>query len=152
MHMEMDTTDSLAHSRSGISGMPTHQKTILLVEDEAEIADILGRALVDAGFHTLVARDGEEGLRLALTEKPDFILLDVVLPKIDGITVLKKIRTDPRGTQIPVVLLSNYGFQETADHSFALGASDYWLKVDLEPRAVVAQIKEYLKIGGPWSK
>lgn len=121
-------------------------KKILLVEDEAEIADILKRALTDGGFDVVIGHDGEEGLKLAHTEKPDFILLDVVMPKLDGVAVLQKLREDQASKDIPVVLLSNFGFQEIADRAFGLGAFDYWLKVDLEPKAVVAKIKEYLKI------
>jgi DNA-binding response OmpR family regulator len=116
------------------------------VEDELEIADILRRALTDAGFTVDHAKDGEEGVTMALSGKPDFILLDVVMPKMDGVAVLKRLRSDQAGKDIPVVLLSNFGFQEIADRAFGLGAFDYWLKVDLEPKAVVAKIKEYLKI------
>jgi two-component system chemotaxis response regulator CheY len=81
--------------------------TILIVEDELPLRKILKDELIAAGFNVLEAKDGVEGLDVALKNHPDLILVDILMPKMDGITMLKQLREDPLGKKIQVMILSN---------------------------------------------
>ncbi len=84
-------------------------KKILIVEDEAPLRAILKDNLLYEGFAVIEARDGKEGLSLAKKEKPDLILLDILMPKMDGITMMEKLRKERWGRNIPIILLTNLG-------------------------------------------
>lgn len=120
------------------------QQKILLVEDENILASTLNSNLISAGFSTIVAKDGEEGLALALSEKPDLILLDIVLPKMDGITLLKKLREDAWGKSVPVIVLSNLGAVGSVAESVVSGVQDYLVKVDWKIEDVIKRVRERL--------
>jgi len=83
------------------------KKRILIVEDEKPLLRVLTDELVAHGFDVIAALDGEEGLALALKEHPDLVLLDIILPKMDGMTMLKRLREDVWGKTVPVILLTN---------------------------------------------
>ena len=82
------------------------KKRILVVEDEASVIKILTRRLEASGYEVLAAFDGAEGLDKALSEKPDLIVSDIMMPKMDGYTFIKKLRADPSGLHIPVIILT----------------------------------------------
>lgn len=82
-------------------------RTILIIEDEVPLGDLLADAMHQNGLLTIQAVDGEDGLKKALQGHPDLILLNILLPKLDGMTVLKKLREDSRGVGIPVIILTN---------------------------------------------
>src|SRR5258708_4231538 len=84
----------------------TH-KVVLLVEDEEPMLDALTNALTGSGFTIVKARNGEEGLKKTLEEKPDLLVLDILLPKMDGLTLMKKVREDTWGKHVPIILLTN---------------------------------------------
>lgn len=115
-------------------------RSILIVEDEKEIRDLLVHYLRKEGFQPLVAPDGETGLAMARSEKPDLILLDILLPKMDGLEVLRKIRTDREISRIPVAMLTAKGDETDRIVGLELGADDYIPK-PFSPREVVARIK-----------
>lgn len=119
---------------------------ILLVEDDFFLADIYQTKLSVENYDVLVAQDGQEGLDMALAQHPDLILLDIMLPKMDGLEVLKKLKADPRGKDIPVILLSNLGQEFVVKGGMNLGAVDYLLKSDLTPREVIGKIQKYLPL------
>ena len=101
---------------------------ILIVEDEAEMLTTLVDNLVAAGFgHILKARDGEEGLTIALKEKPDLILLDIVMPRMDGMTMLSKLRQDPQGKDSKVILLTNLTADNPITGQVTLNEPSYYL-------------------------
>jgi len=101
---------------------------ILVVEDEAAMLKTLTDNLVQAGFgHLLHAKNGEEGLTIALKEKPDLILLDIVMPIMDGITMLKKLREDPRGKDIKVIILTNLSADNKITNSVIANEPSYYL-------------------------
>jgi len=88
--------------------MPNDQKKrVLVVEDEAVMADLLQSMLEDAGFFVLRAASGSDALSVALTQKPDMILLDILIPGIDGLAVLQKLRENEWGKHVPVIMLTN---------------------------------------------
>lgn len=86
------------------------KNTILIVEDEISLRNALRDKFIQKGFIVLEAKDGEEGLPIALKEQPDLILLDIIMPKMDGMTLLKKLRPENKWSKnVPVILLSNLG-------------------------------------------
>ena len=114
--------------------------SILIVEDDREIRDLLVHYLRKEGFRPVTARDGEEGLAMARSEKPDLVLLDILLPKMDGLELLRKIRADREIARTPVAMLTAKGDETDRIVGLELGADDYIPK-PFSPREVVARIK-----------
>ena len=121
-------------------------KKILLVEDEEMLANMYQVKFQNDGFHLIKAANGEEGLALADKEKPDMILLDVIMPKMDGFTVLKRLKENPNTKNIPVLLLTNLGQDEDIKKGNELGAVGYLVKANITPSEVVAKVKETMKL------
>lgn len=119
-------------------------RSILIVEDEKEIRDLLAHYLRKEGFQPLVACDGEEGMAKARAEKPDLILLDILLPKMDGLELLRKIRADRGIAHTPVAMLTAKGDETDRIVGLELGADDYIPK-PFSPREVVARIKAIIR-------
>ncbi len=117
---------------------------VLIVEDEESLSQMYAIKFEKEGFDVETALDGEVALEKALTVKPDFILLDVILPKIDGFSVLEKIREDSKLDKVPVVMLTNLGQTEDHEKGEKLGADDYLVKANCTPMEVVAKVKEVL--------
>lgn len=122
---------------------------LLLVEDEKILANTLEEKLVSEGFTVLKAYDGEEGLKMALENHPNLILLDLLMPKVDGITMLKGLRKDSWGARAAVIILTNLEssdkISETLDVSFG-NVFEYMLKTNWSLEDIVARIKERLQI------
>ena len=117
---------------------------ILVIEDEADIADLIALHLERAGFATLIARDGISGLALAKNEGPALILLDLMLPGMDGVRVFKELRRDPRTLATPVIMLTARAQTEDRVAGLELGADDYVTK-PFSPRELVLRIKSVLR-------
>ena len=115
-------------------------RSVLIVEDEKEIRDLLAHYLRKEGFLPLLAQDGEEGLTKARSAKPDLILLDILLPKMDGLEILKIIRADREISRTPIAMLTAKGDETDRIVGLELGADDYIPK-PFSPREVVARIK-----------
>ena len=123
-------------------------RSILIVEDEKEIRDLLVHYLRREGFSPTVAPDGETGWEKARTEEPELILLDILLPGMDGLDLLRKIRTDPATSRTPVVMLTAKGDETDRIIGLELGADDYIPK-PFSPREVVARIKAVIRRSAP---
>lgn len=121
-------------------------KKLLIIEDDIVLQKALGDYLVTEGFEIKCAQDGEVGIEMALTEKPDLILLDIVLPKKDGYAVLQEVRADAGTRHIPIVLLTNLGSISDVEKALELGATTYLVKADYKLEEVTAKIKEILNI------
>lgn len=121
-------------------------KKVLIVDDDAFLGGIYATKLEIEGFAVVSARDGEEGLRAALKEMPDLILLDVLMPKLDGFEVLKRLKSDPTTKAIPVIMLTNLGQKEDVEKGLAEGAEDYLIKAHFVPSEAVVKIKKVLKM------
>lgn len=121
---------------------PAFRKTILIVEDEASILRLLADQSREAGFAVLTAADGMEGLNTALTAHPDIILLDILMPKMDGLTMLKKLRADPYGKTVPVIILTNMSYTDSISRALEGGVYDYLMKSDWSLEAVLNKVKE----------
>jgi len=117
-------------------------KTILIVEDDTILRDLISQKLRKENDYEIVeAVDGEEGLKKAREVKPDIILLDLILPGIDGFGVLEQIKKDPEIAKIPVVILSNLGQKEEIEKGMSLGATDFLIKAHFTLSEIVKKIK-----------
>lgn len=121
-------------------------KKILVVEDEATLQRSLVEFLTEENFSVISASDGEKGLELAKAEKPDLVILDIILPKMDGYEVLSGIKKDEKTKNIPVILLTNLESAEDIQKAFERGATTYLVKSDYKLEDVAKKIKETLKI------
>lgn len=121
-------------------------KKILIVEDEATLQKAMTEFLAEEGFEVFSALDGEKGIELAKKEKPDLVLLDIILPKKDGYEVLTELKNDESTKNIPVILLTNLESAEDVDRAFEKGASTYLVKSNYKLEEVVKKIKETLKM------
>ena len=120
-------------------------KKILLVEDDPFLTDIYSSKFKEAGFSIEVVGDGEATLRKIEEKKPDLIMLDLVLPHVDGWEILKKIKEDTKFNKIPVVVFSNLGQRGDIEKGMAMGAVKYLIKAQYTPSEVVSEIKKILK-------
>ena len=125
--------------------MPTAplNKKILIVEDEAPLRNAVSDILTFEGFDVFRAKNGQEGLDLALAEHPDLILLDLMMPVMDGLTMLEKLRQDPEyGKDAQVILLTNINDPEKVAQATEAGSYDFLVKSDWNIEDVVKEIKQ----------
>lgn len=124
---------------------------ILIVEDDTLLMEMYAQKFKKDGYEVVKAVDGEEGLRVARQEKPGLILLDIMMPKINGLQVLQAIKEDPdeQIKNIPVVLLTNLARgMSDVNRGLELGAATYLIKGKVKPAGVVAKVKEILEATG----
>jgi len=119
-------------------------KTILFIEDESTLQKAFGDILTQDKYKMVSALNGEIGLRLAKSEKPDLILLDLVLPNMHGFEVLKKLKQDPETKQIPVIILTNLEKMEDVEQAIKLGAKTYLVKTKYRIEEIMEKIKKVL--------
>jgi len=119
---------------------------ILIIEDEPNLLEMYRIYLEKADYHPITASDGKTGLELAQKEKPDLIILDILLPEINGWMLLKRFKSDPRLKKIPVLIFSNLGQPEEIKKGLQLGGDDYLLKTDLTPKELLEKIKKMLSL------
>jgi len=121
-----------------------YMKKILFIEDEYTLQKTFGEILKPEGYEVIPALDGEMGLRLAKNKKPDLILLDLILPKVNGFEVLKKLKAEVETKDIPVIVLTNLEGIGDIDKAIELGATTYLIKADYSLEEVVEKIKKAL--------
>ena len=119
-------------------------KKILFIEDEPTLQKTVGEVLSQEGFKIFEALDGEEGLMMAKSEKPDLILLDLILPKKNGFEVLQELKADEETANLKVIVLTNLESSQDVERALALGATNYLVKANYDLEEVVAKIKELL--------
>ena len=124
--------------------MPKGKTKILLVEDDSFLLGMYATKFELEGFQVILAEDGEKAVRLAKEELPDIILLDIILPKLDGFEVLKLLKGEPATSPIPVILLTNLSQREEIEKGLKMGARDYLIKAHFMPSEVVEKIKKVL--------
>lgn len=120
-------------------------KKVLLIEDELFISDLYKHILNEAGIRVETAQDGQEGLQKAKEDGVGLILLDIMLPRLNGIDVLKKLKSDAATSSIPVVLLTNLGQTSVVKIAYDLGAQGYLLKVSTRPQDLVQCVRDFLQ-------
>ncbi len=119
-------------------------KKILFIEDEPNLQNTMEKILIQEGFEILGALDGEKGLELIKKEKPDLVLLDLILPKKDGFEVLKEMKENEELKDIPVIVLTNLEGMGDVEKALNLGATTYLIKANYELGDVVKRIKQIL--------
>lgn len=121
--------------------------SIFVVEDDKFLRELLVRKLEISGFDVSFAIDGEEALRKLKEKVPQLILLDLVLPGIDGFEVLSHIRKNPKTSSVPVIILSNLGQQDEVEKGIRLGADDYLIKAHFTPDEIVEKSRRIVLKG-----
>ncbi|MFH1509813.1 MAG: response regulator [Candidatus Nealsonbacteria bacterium] len=119
-------------------------KKILIIEDESALQKTLGDFLEEKGYEVISALDGELGLALAKEKIPDLILLDLILPKINGFDVLKELKEDEKTKSIPVIVLTNLEGIGDVEKVIGLGATTYLVKTEYKLEEVLSKIKQTL--------
>ena len=117
------------------------EETILIIEDDKFLRELICRKLINEHFKTEEAIDGEEGLKKLQEIKPDLILLDLILPGLDGFEVLGRIKDNPSISSIPVLILSNLGQKDEIEKGLKLGATDFLIKAHFTPEEIIGKIK-----------
>lgn len=115
-------------------------KKVLIVEDEVSLMKAILEKFKDEPFLTFSAKDGIEGLEVALKEHPDLILLDIIMPKLDGIGMLKKLREDDWGKNVKVIMLTNLSDNEKLAEAKKLGADNFFIKADWKIEDVLKNV------------
>jgi DNA-binding response OmpR family regulator len=129
--------------------MNPQRKKILLVEDEAFIRDLYQRQLTKEGYEVAVAADGQEGINQLKNQIFDLLLLDIMLPGMNGLQVLREFKTQNPNSRMITILLTNLGQEEVIKEGFELGAQAYLIKASYTPEQVVAEVKTALSGGQP---
>ncbi|MFA6981415.1 MAG: response regulator [Patescibacteria group bacterium] len=125
--------------------MNQEKNTLLIIEDEDEIRTLYVEVLRDAGFEMLEAKDGRDGYDKIVSEKWDLLLLDIMLPSMDGVQILKEMHFANVGEGRPVILLTNLGSENVINECFNYGADGYLIKSEITPDKIVSEVKAFLK-------
>ncbi len=120
------------------------QTKILIVDDEKNFSEMLREYFIRQKYSADVASDGEEGLIKAREFKPDLILLDLLMPVLDGISVIRELRSNPTTAEIPIVMLTNLDARDKVEEAMVAGTTYYLIKVDYSPRDLDRKIKQIL--------
>ena len=118
---------------------------VMIVEDDDSITQVYNFKLKAEGIDSIVAKDGEEAVAKVISEKPDLILLDLMLPKKDGFWVLEQVRKNPASMVTPIIVISNIWEQSDKEKALVLGANEFLVKVDVSIPQIIEKIKENLK-------
>ena len=125
----------------------TNKKTILIAEDEAAMLSALSKKFASKGFDVLEAKDGEEALVKALDKKPDLVMLDIIMPKIEGIEVMKKIRGVRQwGGEVPIIMLTNLSDADSVSEAAKFRVYDFLVKTDWRLDDIVNLVKTKLNL------
>ncbi|MFA6423793.1 MAG: response regulator [Candidatus Magasanikbacteria bacterium] len=119
---------------------------VLLVEDDVFLAGIYQKKFEMEGYKVTLADNGEKALVEVKKKKPDIVMLDILLPKLDGFAVLSKMKAGPDTQNIPVILLTNLGQKDDVEKGLQMGAADYLIKAHFKPSEVVDKIKKVLHL------
>lgn len=134
-------------NQTGSSEYPKKNKKVLIVDDDRDTRDIYSEFLTEASIEVFLAVDGEEGLAKIITDRYDLVILDIMMPKMDGLEILKKIKELPDGSiakDTTIVVLSALDQPKVIDEAMSLGAKGFLSKSSLTPDQALEKIKEYL--------
>lgn len=120
---------------------------ILIIDDDAMLVDVWSIVLKKDGFEVVSAQTGKEGIEAARRDKPDFIMLDQIMPDIQGNEVLRLLKEDPETLNIPVAMASNYSENDIIQDAIQKGAVDYILKYQIDPQDLVSKVKSLIEGG-----
>lgn len=119
-------------------------KKILFIEDEPALQRAVVQVLTDEGYQMFSAMDGESGVEIAKKELPDLILLDLIVPKMDGFAVLGDLKNDPQTKEIPVIVLTNLEGSADVERALALGAKTYLVKTNYRLEEITQKVKSII--------
>ena len=119
-------------------------KKIYVIEYDKFLRELITQKLSNEGYDVSEAVDGEKGIEMVKQEKPDLILLDLILPGIDGFEVLARIKSDPDISETPIIILSNLGQKEDIERGLKMGAADYLIKAHFTPEEIIKKINDIL--------
>ena len=119
--------------------------SILLVEDDPLLVTMYKTKFTHEGFDILIANDGQTGLKMAMEEEVDLILLDIMMPRLSGIDLLEALRNTPKGKKIPVIIATDLSGEEDKQKAQKLGVNDYLIKVNITPTELVSKIRRDIK-------
>ena len=119
-------------------------KKVLIVEDEDIIMDLLEKKLIQEGYEVSTAYDGEQGMEKLRSVKPDILLLDIVMPKKSGYEVMEEMSKDPELSKIPIIVISNSGQPVELDKAKNMGAKDWLVKTQFDPKEVVEKVRRLI--------
>lgn len=125
--------------------MDEHKKKILVIEDDEHVSKVYEMKFSKEGYNTIFIMSGEEAVEKITDEKPNLIILDLMIPKKDGFAILEEIKKNPSTASIPVLVLSNLGGKGDQDRALALGANEYMVKVNYSMQEVIDRAKSYLQ-------
>jgi CheY-like chemotaxis protein len=117
---------------------------ILLIEDDGLMSRMFGRLFSFAGYQVEIADDGQAGYEKAKQFLPDLILLDVMMPKLNGLEVIQRLKADPQTQNIMIVLLTNLGLQDKIDEAIKMGATACIIKSNHQPEEIVKMVADFL--------
>jgi len=120
-------------------------KKILVVEDDKFLRELISQKLASEGYDVIEAVDGDKGIEKIKNEKPDMVLLDLIIPGIDGFEVLAKMKADPETANTAVIILSNLGQKDDIEKGLEMGANDYLIKAHFTPGEIIEKIQQVLK-------
>ncbi len=130
--------------------MESHDESpVLIIEDDPFLSDMLSSALTEAHIPVVHAADAEKGLAILAEQKVRIVLLDIILPGIDGYEFLKRIKSDPKTAPIPVFVLSNLGQKDEVERALSMGAEEFMVKAQLDLSEIVTRVKEILSKDTP---
>lgn len=127
---------------------PEQPKSILVVEDDKFLRELIAKRLRDEKYVVYDVIDGEEAFKVLDKERVDLVLLDIILPGVNGFEILKRLKEDPTIAHIPVMMLTNLGQKSDMERGQELGAEDYMVKAQYTPREIVERIKKLFAYSG----
>lgn len=120
-------------------------KKILIIEDDVFLGEVLSKKLLDEGYDAILVKDGKEGFEKIAAVHPDLILLDIILPTMNGYDILEKKLADPMIAAIPVIIISNSGQPVEINRALALGVKDYLVKAQFDPEEILIKVRAQLR-------
>lgn len=126
--------------------MTDKKKTVLIAEDDMFVSNIYETKFVSEGFEVIMAENGKEAIQKLEMTVPDIILLDIVMPYVDGVEALRSIKRDPRLKSVPIIMLTNLSEKEKVEEVLSMGADDYLIKSHFTPTEVMDKVKQVLKM------
>ena len=124
--------------------MDEHKKKILIIEDDEHVSKVYEMKFLKEGYSTVLVANGEQAVEKVTSEKPNLIILDLMVPRKDGFAILEEIKKNPSTASIPVLVLSNLGGKDDQKRALGLGANDYMVKVENSMQEVIERAKKFL--------
>lgn len=124
--------------------MPDEKKKILLVEDDPMIVEMYKMRLEEEGFEVLITDRGSEALEWAISRRPEVVLLDIILPEVDGFSILQNLKNSQETKDIPVLLLTNLGQESDQEKGRQMGVTDYFVKSQHTPADIIQKINSII--------